>query len=128
MDRFHVAVDGLAPSPDIDQGRTDGDNQLEKIFVTCSGTLLRLPSPRSPDSRDGFRSCQQHSAAAVAVVRPDAHSCDDDDGLPAVAAAAVEVDVDATAVAVVDGGDCTVVDANVDGHGDVVVLSCYSDG
>lgn len=130
MDRFHVAVDGLAPSPDIDQGRTDGDNQLEKIFVTCSGILLRLPSPRSPDSRDGFRSCQQHSAA-VAVVLPDAHSCGDDDELPAVAvaaAAAVEVDVDATAVAVVDGGDCTVVDANVDGHGDVVVLSCYSDG
>lgn len=122
MDRFHVVADGFAPSPDIDPGRTDGDNQLEKIFVTGLGTVLLLPSPRSPDLRDGFRSFRQYSAAA-AVDLPDAHSCDDDDGLPAV-----EVDVGATAVAVVDGGDCTRADVNVDGHGDAVVLSCCSDG
>lgn len=112
------------PNPDIDPGRTGGDNQSETIFVTCSGTVLRLPSPRSPDSRYEFHSCRQRSAVAVVAVLPDAHSCDDDDGRPVV-----EVDVDAAAVAVVDGGDCTAVDANVDGHeGDVVILNCYSDG
>lgn len=55
-DRFHVAVDGLVPTPDIDPGRTGGDNRSEKIFVTYSGTEFRLLSPHSPDSRDGFHS------------------------------------------------------------------------
>lgn len=125
-DRFHVAADGLVPSPDIDPGRTGGDNRSEKIFVTYLGTGLHLPSPRSPDSRDGFHSYRRHSVVAVDL--PDAHSCDDDGELRIVAAVAV-VDVDAAAVAVVDDGDCTAIDAYVGGHaGDVVVLSCYSDG
>lgn len=125
-DRFHVAVDGLELSPDIDPGRTGGDNRLEKIFVTCSGTLLHLPSPHSLDSTDGFHSYRQHSAVvAVAVVLPDAHLCDDDGELPV---AAVVVDVAVVAAAAAGGGYCKAVDANVDGHaGDVVVQSCYSD-
>lgn len=56
---------------------------------------------------------------------PDAHSCDDDGELRIVAAA---VEVDVIAVAVVDDGDCTAIDGNVDGYaGDVVVLDCCSD-
>lgn len=126
-DRFHVAADGLVPSPDIDRGRIGGDNRSEKIFVTYLGTGLHLPSPRLPDSIDGFHSYRKHSADAVVLL--DAHSCDDDGEFRTVAAAAVVVDVDAAAVAVADDGGCTAIDAYVDGNaGDVVVLGCYSDG